>query len=64
MELESFKKKNVTWVRALGTDKTLFKHCAENQNEVTMSKYTATVQRLLFLHGAIDISLTHRHNRD
>ena len=56
MELESFKKKNVTWVRALGTDKTLFKHCAENQSEVTMSKYTATVRPLLFVHGVVCIS--------
>ena len=51
MELEQFKKKGVTCVRALGTYKTLFKHCAENQNEVTMSKFTATVRPLLFVHG-------------
>ncbi len=57
MQLESFKKKKVTWVRALGTDKTLFKHCAENQSEVTMSKYTATVRPLLFMHGVGCISL-------
>ena len=57
MELETFKKKNVTWVRALD-NKTLFRHCAENQNEVTMSKYTATVERLLFIHGVICISKT------
>jgi len=63
MKLESFKKKNVTWVRSLGVDKTLFRHCAENQNEVTMSKYTATVQRLLFLHGVVSVSLTPEHNR-
>ena len=61
MELESFKKKNVTWVRALGTDKTLFKHCAENKSEVTMSKYTATVRTLLFVHGVNCVTLTKEH---
>ena len=55
MQLETFKKKKVTWVRALD-NKTLFKHCAENQDEVTMSKYTATVERLLFIHGVTCIS--------
>ena len=57
MQLESFKYKGTTWVRALG-NKTLFKHCAENQNEVTMSKYTATVQRLLFIHGVSSIEIS------
>ena len=63
MELESFRKKGVTWVRVLGTDKTLFKHCAENKSEVTMSKYTATVRPLLFMHGVVCISVKHKHNR-
>jgi hypothetical protein len=57
MDLQTFKKKKVTWVRAIN-NKTLFKHCAENQTEVTMSKYTATVQRLLWIHGVTMITTT------
>jgi len=58
MQLECFKKKGKTWVRAVGTDKILFNHCAENQNEVTMSKYIKTVRPLLlFMHrvGCIEL---------
>jgi hypothetical protein len=57
MDLQVFKKKNVNWIRAIN-GKTLFKHCAENQTEVTMSKYTATVEALLFIHGVTCISKT------
>lgn len=50
MILEKFKKKGIVWVKAVD-NKTLFKHCAEGCNEVTMSKYTATVEFLLINHG-------------
>ena len=57
MNIESFKKKGVRWVRALN-DKTLFKHCAENKDEVTMSKFASTVKRLLFVHGVKSIEIS------
>ncbi len=56
MTVEIFKKKNVAWVRAL-SNKNLSKHCAENKNEVTMSKYIATVESLIHAHG---IAVIHR----
>ncbi|MCP4990013.1 MAG: hypothetical protein GY928_29390 [Colwellia sp.] len=47
---QQFKNRKVILVRAVD-NKELFRHCAENQDYVTMSKFEATVKPLLYYHG-------------